>query len=79
MDLKIDAKIEIKLIALSKMALEIWRFLTTALESLKIRTLMGFFYPKQKTYELKITGELCVVTMKMQNLKRNRLVISKLT
>ena len=25
---------------------------------------MGYFYPKQKIYELKFTEELCVMTMK---------------
>ena len=37
---------------------------TRALESLKIGILMGSFNPKQKKYELKSTGELCVMTMK---------------
>ena len=32
----------------------IWQIFTRALESVKIGTLMGFFYPKQKMYELKI-------------------------
>ena len=33
---------------------------TTALESVKIATLMGSFYPKQKMYELKIQrGVVC--------------------
>ena len=32
----------------------IWQIFIRALKSLKIGTLMGSFYPKQKTYELKI-------------------------
>ena len=35
---------------------EIWQIFTRALESIKIRTLMGSFCPKQKRYELKIYG-----------------------
>ena len=32
----------------------IWEMFTRALKSLKIGTLMGFFYPKLKMYELKL-------------------------
>ena len=37
-----------------KMTAGIWQFLTGAPKSLKIGTLMGFFYPKYKIYELKV-------------------------
>ena len=38
----------------------IWQFFTRALKSLKIGTLMGSFYPKQKMYEPKIyRGVMC--------------------
>ena len=33
-------------------------------ESIKIETLMGSFYPKQKIYVLKIKVKFCVMTMK---------------
>ena len=33
-------------------------------KSLKIETLMGFFYPKQRCMSLKFTGEFCAMTMK---------------
>ena len=39
-------------------------FHQSSFESLKIRTFIGSFYPKQKMYELKIRGELCVMRMK---------------
>ena len=43
----------------------IWEIPTRALESLKIWTLMGSFYPKKKIYELKIyRGVSCIMTMK---------------
>ena len=42
------------------MARGIWKLSTRALESLKIGTLMGFFYPKKKMYDLKIyRGFIC--------------------
>ena len=45
---------------LSKMTWGIWEIFTRALESLKIGTLMGFFCPKLKMYELKIyRGVMC--------------------
>ena len=37
-----------------KMTWGIWQIFTRALESVKIGTLMGFFFPKLKIYELKI-------------------------
>ena len=37
-----------------KMTWEIWQILARAPESVKIGTLMGCFYPKQKIHELKI-------------------------
>ena len=42
----------------------VWQIFTKALESLKIRTLMGSFNSKQKKDELKITEKLSVMTMK---------------
>ena len=45
---------------LSKVTWGIWDIFTRALESLKIGTLMGFFCPKLKMYELKIyRGVMC--------------------
>ena len=45
---------------LSKMTWGIWQIFTTALGSLKIRTLIGFFCPKLKMHELKIyRGVMC--------------------
>ena len=47
-------------LVLSKMTWGIWQIFTRALESLKIGTLMGFFYPKYKMYDLKIyRGVMC--------------------
>ena len=43
---------------LSKVTWGIWEVFTRALESLKIGTLMGFFYPKYKMYQLKIYREV---------------------
>ena len=48
MTLKSDAKFEKNCFLVWKMAEGIWQILTTALESRKIGTLMGSFYPKQK-------------------------------
>ena len=43
----------------------IWEILTRAIESLKIATLMGSFYPKKKMYQLKIYGGVsCIMPMK---------------
>ena len=39
-------------------------FHQSTFESLEIGTFIGSFYTKQKIYELKLTGELCVMTMK---------------
>ena len=45
---------------LSKLTWEIWEIFTRALKSLKIWTLMGFFYPKLKMHEVKICrGVIC--------------------
>ena len=42
------------------MTWEIWKIFTRALETLNIGTLMGFFCPKLKMYELKIyRGAIC--------------------
>ena len=38
---------------LLKMTWRIWQILTGALQSLKVGTLIGWFFPKQKMYELK--------------------------
>ena len=61
MTLESDAKFEEKLTCGLENNM---KNLARALESLKIGTLMGFFCPKLNIYELKITGELCVMTMK---------------
>ena len=47
-----------------KMTWGIWQIFTRALESVKIGTLMGFFCPKYKMYELKIYRGVTVTTMK---------------
>ena len=55
MTLESDAKFEKKLTCgFGKKTREIWQIFTRALKSLKIRTLMGFFYPKLENYELRI-------------------------
>ena len=61
MALKIDATFEEKLTSAFKYDMRILaNFHQSVLESLEIGTLMGFFYPKQKIYELKIyRGNLC--------------------
>ena len=47
-------------IVVSKMTWRIWRIFTTALQSLKIGTFMGYFYPSKKIHELKIyRGVIC--------------------
>ena len=47
-------------LVLLKMTWGIWQIFTRVLESLKIGTLMGFFDPKKKVYELKIyRGAMC--------------------
>ena len=57
MTLESDAKFEKKLTCgFGKKTREIWQIFTRALKSLKIGTLMGFVYPKQKMYELEIYG-----------------------
>ena len=45
-----------KWLVLSKMTWGIWQIFTRALESLKIGTFIGSFYPKCKMHELKIYG-----------------------
>ena len=50
----IDAKFEGKLTFVFKMTCGIWEIFTRALLSLKMGTLMGFFCPKLKIFELKI-------------------------
>ena len=61
MALKIDATFEKKLTSAFKNDMRnLANFHQSVFESLKIGTLMGFFYPKQKIYELKIyRGNLC--------------------
>ena len=65
MAVNIDAKFEGKVTGAFKNDMRnLTNFYQSMFESLKIETLMGSFYPKQKIYELKITGEFCVMTMK---------------
>ena len=65
MALNIDATFEGELIYAFKNEMkDLANFYQSMFESLKIVTLMGSFYPKQKTYELKLTGEFWVMTMK---------------
>ena len=61
MALNIDAKFEGKMTRAFKNDMRnLANFLHSMFESLKIGTLMGSFYPKQKMYELKIyRGVLC--------------------
>ena len=60
MSLKIDAKFEGKLACASKNDMKTLVTFTRALESLKIATLMGSFYPKQKMFKLKTyRGVMC--------------------
>ena len=57
MILKMVKKFEGKL---TEMTCGIWQIFTRALESLKIRTLIGFFSPRLKMYEVKIyRGNMC--------------------
>ena len=63
MALNIDATFEGKLTCAFKNDMRnLANFHQSMFESLKIGTLMGSFYPKQKIYELKFT--VCVMTMK---------------
>ena len=61
MTLKIGATFEGKLTSTFKNDMRnLANFHQSMFESLKIETLMGSFYPKQKMYELKIyRGNLC--------------------
>ena len=64
MALNIDATFEGKLTCAFKNDMRnLANFHQSMFESLKIGTLMGSFYPKQKIYELKNRG-VCVMTMK---------------
>ena len=59
------------LLVISKKTGGIWKVFITALGSLKIETLIGFFYAKQKMYKLKIyRGVLCRIIKRtdMRNL-----------
>ena len=65
MALNIDATFEGKLTCAFKNDMRnLANFHQSMFESLKIGTLMGSFYPKQKMYELKIYRGVCVMTMK---------------
>ena len=61
MELNIDAKFEEKMTCAFKNDMRnLAHFHQSIIGSLKIGTLMGSFYPKQKMYELKIyRGVLC--------------------
>ena len=54
MTLKGDVKFEEKLACGLENRMRNWQIFTRALESLKIRALMGYFYQRQKIDELKI-------------------------
>ena len=59
MELKIDAKFEGKMTCAFKNDMRnLANFHQSMFKSLKIGTLMGSFYPKQKMYELKIYREV---------------------
>ena len=65
MALNIDAKFDGKLTCAFKNDMKnLANFHQSMFGSLKIGTLMGSFYPKQKNMKLKFTGEFCVMTMK---------------
>ena len=61
MALKVDTKFEGKMTCASRNDMRnLTKFYQRTFESLKIWTLIGSFYPKQKMYELKIyTGIMC--------------------
>ena len=60
MTLKGDAKFEGKLTSGLKKDMRIWKIFTRALESVKIGTLIGSFYPKQERHGLKTyRGVMC--------------------
>ena len=60
MTLKCYANFEEKLACGLKKDFRDWEIFTRALESVKIGTLMGYFCPKQKKYDLKIyRGVMC--------------------
>ena len=58
----IDVKFQGKLTLVLKIT-GIWQILTRAHKSLKIRTFIGSFNPKQRIYEFKIY-EICIKTKK---------------
>ena len=64
-----------------KMTWGIWQIFTRALESVKIGNLMESFCPKEKKYELKNLQRSYVLWQwrMIQNLKRNWIVVLKLT
>ena len=65
MTLKIDAKFEGKLACASKNDMrDLANFHQGSFESLEIETLLGPFIQIRKYMSLKLTGELCVMTMK---------------
>ena len=65
MALNIDATFEGKLTCAFKNDMRnLANFHQSIFKSLKIGTLMASLYPRQKMYELKFTGEFCVMIMK---------------
>ena len=64
MTFKINTKFEEKMTCASKNLMKNLEIFTRALESLQNGTLMASFCLKLKMYELKLTGELCVMTFK---------------
>ena len=65
MALNIDATFDKKLTCAFKNDMRnLANFHQGMFKSLKIETLMGFIYPKQKCMSLKFTGEFCAMTMK---------------
>ena len=65
MALKIDVTLDRKLTCTFKNdKRNLGNFHQSMFRSLKIRILMGSFYPKQEIYELKFTVEFCVMIMK---------------
>ena len=81
MALESDAKFEEKLTCHLENNMGIWQIFTRALKSWdsKLGLLLGTFIPSRKCMSLKLTRELCVMTMKKDGKFEKELTSSKLT
>ena len=81
MTLESDAKFEEKLTCRLENNMGIWQIFTRALKSWdsKLGLLLGTFIPSRKCMSLKLTRELCVMTMKKDGKFGKELTSSKLT